>query len=570
MNKWLNKYPGGGDLDRQPVEKITPIAPKAISVPRSEYHNNLGWNSNLNAYTYPTGINSEGEMSPFVRLPEAVVESGMRGENISKDIRSAAGSLLNAGAEFSGVLPAARTYERLRDNPKQLGLDVTNTLGDAVTLPLYMQGYNYNPLTGQPYGQGFDATMDAVGTAGMFTPLIGRGVNIGTKGTKAAIQYLTTKTPSKNAYKTIFKSILDNPKEISSATRYVPLSNDEIVKLEKYLDETYNFKNLTPYQRNQLIDRETAYLKKSGVSIDQRIANDKKLLNNWEKYKQDRIDYFNSSKFEERVKKQYGEYATPEMIESLKTDALKNLEKRPYIRPDIIDDDAAAHYKPYTGREGRNFGISEHKPGYSYFKDDHIDETTVFHEGRHQLLNAKDKEYMFPSTDEITSKLRSKHLLYFDDYLKPKDPLTKSNIIGDFNYYLNPEEFTVKMDELRRDLSKIGYDYKTQDLTKKHLKKFRGLTNRELLNKVNSNAKKFDDLTLSEKTKFWELYDSQNIAKTQYSKKMLDWFDDDALLHFLNNYWATLPAVGAGAATVAAKQVESPPFKAGGWLNKYY
>ena len=149
-----------------------------------------------------------------------------------------------------------------------------------------------------------------------------------------------------------------------------------------------------------------------------------------------------------------------EAFDKYKSNLLNNLEKRPYIRPDIVADYSAAHYKPKS-----HIGISEHSPGHTYYTDESIEKGIVEHEGRHQLTNADDVLYGFPSQQELEANLVHPDLLSIEpDFIRNVGDRTGRE------YFLSPEEFIVRLDELKRDLSKVGYDYMTEDLTPEILK----------------------------------------------------------------------------------------------------
>ena len=359
-----------------------------------------------------------------------------------------------------------------------------------------------------------------------------------------------TKVGSKVLNKTddvkVINSILDNPKEIEAIKNNIKdISNDDIIKLEGYLKDTYDYEKLTPWQKNKLLDRESYYLKNNNISVSDRIENDKKLLNFWEEYKKERKTYFESSKFRERLEKQIGK-VDDETFNKYKSDLLSNLEKRPFIRPDVVADYSAAHYKPK-----HHIGISEHMPGHTYYTDNTIDKRIVEHEGRHQLTNADDVVYGFPSQQEIEANLIHPDLLKMDpDFMKN---------IGDKtgrDYYLSPEEFIVRLDELKRDLSKVGYDYMTEDLTSEILKKYRGLTPKEAISKVTgkSYGVRLNDLSPEQHKQVLQLLDDSP-QKTIDASRLLRWFKEDFLIDQINNKWGLMPAaISTGAATLSQQQ----------------
>ena len=279
--------------------------------------------------------------------------------------------------------------------------------------------------------------------------------------------------------------------------------------------------------------------------MSDRIENDKKLLNFWEEYKKERKTYFESSKFRERLEKQIGK-VDDETFNKYKSDLLSNLEKRPFIRPDVVADYSAAHYKPK-----HHIGISEHMPGHTYYTDNTIDKRIVEHEGRHQLTNADDVVYGFPSQQEIEANLIHPDLLKMDpDFMKN---------IGDKtgrDYYLSPEEFIVRLDELKRDLSKVGYDYMTEDLTSEILKKYRGLTPKEAISKVTgkSYGVRLNDLSPEQHKQVLQLLDDSP-QKTIDASRLLRWFKEDFLIDQINNKWGLMPAaISTGAATLSQQQ----------------
>lgn len=338
----------------------------------------------------------------------------------------------------------------------------------------------------------------------------------------------------------VFNSILDNPKEIEVITNNIKdISKDDIIKLEGYLKDTYDYENLTPWQKNKLLDRESYYLKKNNISVSDRIENDKKLLKFWEDYKKERKTYFETPKFRERLEKQVGKM-DDEKFAKYKSDLLSNLERRPYIRPDIVADYSAAHYKPKD-----HIGISEHVPGHTYYTDKTVTKRTVEHEGRHQLTNADDLTYGFPSQQELEANLVHPDLLELDpDFIKN---------IGDKTgreYFLSPEEFIVRLDELKRDLSKVGYDYMTEDLTPEILKKYKGLTPKEAIHKVTgkSYGVKLKDLSPEQHRQVLQLLNN-NPEKTLDASRLLRWFKEDFLINQINNKWGLIPpAIGIGTA----------------------
>lgn len=337
----------------------------------------------------------------------------------------------------------------------------------------------------------------------------------------------------------VFNSILDNPKEIEAITNNIKdISKDDIIKLEGYLKDTYDYENLTPWQKNKLLDRESYYLKKNNISVSDRIENDKKLLKFWEDYKKERKTYFESPKFRERLEKQVGKM-DDEKFAKYKSDLLSNLERRPYIRPDIVADYSAAHYKPKD-----HIGISGHTPGHSYFTDKTVTKRTVEHEGRHQLTNADDAIYGFPSQQELEANLVHPDLLNLEpDFIKNVGNKTGRE------YFLSPEEFIVRLDELKRDLSKVGYDYMTEDLTPEILKKYKGLTPREAIHKVTGKpyGVKLKELSPEQHEQVLQLLEN-NPEKTLDASRLLKWFKEDFLINQINNKWGLIPpAIGIGA-----------------------
>lgn len=376
------------------------------------------------------------------------------------------------------------------------------------------------------------------------------GVGLAGKLSKADKVIDATKAGSKVLNKTddvkVINSILDNPKEIEAIKNNIKdISNDDIIKLEGYLKDTYDYEKLTPWQKNKLLDRESYYLKENNISVSDRIENDKKLLNFWEEYKKERKTYFESPKFRERLEKQIGK-VDDETFNKYKSNLLSNLEKRPFIRPDVVQDYSAAHYKPKS-----HIGISEHAPGHTYYTDNSINKRIIEHEGRHQLTNADDAVYGFPSQQEIEANLIHPDLLKMDpDFMKN---------IGDKtgrDYYLSPEEFIVRLDELKRDLSKVGYDYMTEDLTSEILKKYRGLTPKEAISKVTgkSYGVRLNDLSPEQHKQVLQLLDDSP-KKTTDASRLLRWFKEDFLIDQINNKWGLMPAaISTGAATLSQQQ----------------
>lgn len=336
----------------------------------------------------------------------------------------------------------------------------------------------------------------------------------------------------------IFNSILDNPKEIEAITNNIKdISKEDIIKLEEYLKDTYDYENLTPWQKNKLLDRESYYLKKNNISVSDRIENNKKLLNFWEDYKKERKTYFESPKFRERLEKQVGKM-DDKAFNKYKSNLLNNLEKRPYIRPDVVADYSAAHYKPKS-----HIGISEHSPGHTYYTDKTIEKRIVEHEGRHQLTNADDVIYGFPSQQELEANLVHPDLLSIDaDFIKNIGEKTG------VEYFLSPEEFIVRLDELKRDLSKVGYDYMTEDLTPEILKKYKGITPKEAIHQVTgkSYGVRLNELLPEQREQVLQLLEN-NIEIPKDASRLLRWFKEDFLINQINNKWGLIPpAIGSG------------------------
>ena len=244
--------------------------------------------------------------------------------------------------------------------------------------------------------------------------------------------------------------------------------------------------------------------------------------------------------FRERLEKQVGKMDDEEFAK-YKLDLLSNLERRPYIRPDVVADYSRAHYYPKS-----HFGGSDHTPGHSYFTDKTVTKRTVEHEGRHQLTNADDAIYGFPSQQELEANL------IHPDLLK-EDPVFTENIgiKTGREYFLSPEEFIVRLDELKRDLSKVGYDYMTEDLTPEILKKYKGLTPKEAIHKVTgkSHGVKLEELSPEQYRQVLQLLEN-NPEKTLDASRLLKWFKEDFLINEINNKWGLIPpAIGIGAAT---------------------
>jgi hypothetical protein len=344
----------------------------------------------------------------------------------------------------------------------------------------------------------------------------------------------------------VFNSILDNPKEIEAITNNIKdISKDDIIKLEGYLKDTYDYENLTPWQKIKLLDRESYYLKKNNISVSDRIENDKKLLKFWEDYKKERKTYFESPKFRERLEKQVGKMGDEEFAQ-YKLDLLSNLERRPYIRPDVVADYSSAHYKPKS-----HFGDPNHTPGHTYYTDKTVTKRTVEHEGRHQLTNADDAIYGFPSQQELEANLIHPDLLSLD----PDFTRNVGNKTGR-EYFLSPEEFIVRLDELKRDLSKVGYDYMTEDLTPEILKKYKGLTPKEAIHKVTgkSYGVKLEELSPEQHRQVLQLLDN-NPEQTRDASRLLRWFKEDFLINQINNKWGIIPlAIGIGTAVKLQNQ----------------
>ena len=407
----------------------------------------------------------------------------------------------NIGHTFTN--PNAGTGEKVLSLATPLTMGAIGSLG-AKTTGQFINNL-FNPFAGASK-VGFNAAKKEIGVAARL------------RAKQAAGEPLTTN------YDNVIKSILDNPTELEAIRNNINLSDNDIIKLEKYLSETYDYNNLTPFQKKKLLDRETYYLKKNNVSVDQRIQNNENLLTQWENYKKDRTEYFNSPKFKERVNKQYGEMSD-ENFKDFKEGLLQNLEKRPYIRPDVIDENAAAHYKQEPTHK---LGTDDHKYGHSYFKDKYAsDPEVVFHEGRHQLTNAEDEFFFFPSRKEIQEGLVHPDLLKFDpDLTNPKTGA---------DYFLSSPEFIVRLDELKRDMSKVGYDYKTMDLTPEIIKKYRGVSPKEAIFKVTGKPYgiKLNELTPEQHDAVIQLLDEVP-EKTTDSQRLLRWFKDDFLLNQIN------------------------------------
>lgn len=347
-------------------------------------------------------------------------------------------------------------------------------------------------------------------------------------------------------------------------------AKEQINKFKNYLNETYDFDNMTPYQREQLLDREAGTMLVKKITIDDRIANNKRLLEYWDEYKKDRIDYFNSPKYRERVNKQYGEM-DDEFFENFKGSLLENLENRPYLRPDLISGTTRGAYVQGDVIPDQLYW-DQMKPGHTYYPDKTLSKDfdaakrTVFHEGRHQLTDAKDQTYFFPSEATI------KNNLIHQDLIKTDPDLTRligpEKILGS-EYYLSPEEFVVRLDELKRELGKVGYDYKTMDLTPEILKKYKGLTTREAVEKVAGKNVKVADLTPEQNEAIGELLQS-NPKRTKDTDRLLRWFNEDFLLDNINNKWALFPFLlgGIGLAGSGAGGGTQQQKKGGSKLKK--
>jgi len=364
---------------------------------------------------------------------------------------------------------------------------------------------------------------------------------------------------SKALNKNTYPSILENPKELNAAKSYIDFSDDDIIKLEKYLDDVYDYNNLTEYEKWQLLDRETYYLKKNNISINDRINNNNILQQYKNDYTNEIKEYFNSPKFRERVNKQYGLEMDDQSLELLKNQLLKNLEKKPFIRPDEIDDELFAAF--YLRRNNKA-NISTRPQGHTYFSDVSAkDKNTAYHEFRHQLTNAEDESFLFPSQQEIEDNLIHKDLLKYDSDL---NRVFKDGDTGR-DYYMSPQEFIVRLDELKRDLSKVGYDYKTQDLTPEILKKYRGLTPKEAIEQVTGkNNVRFSELSEKEINAVHEILE-KNPERTKDTNKFLNWFKPEFLINQINNKWGFVPAsIGTGAAGYGIMQQPKQQYKYGG------
>lgn len=314
------------------------------------------------------------------------------------------------------------------------------------------------------------------------------------------------------------------------------ISDDDYAKLEKYLIDNYDYDKLPKPKKREILEAELKSIKKENISIDERIDNNNKMLQIWDNYKNERKEYFNSPKFKERVNKQYGKMPD-HIFEEFKNSLLGSLENRPYIIPDVISNYSDAHYKI---NNGIGFNKKRHYPGHSYFKDGSaIDKNTVMHEARHQLTNGDDEKYFFPNRDEIRKNLKSPML--------SKDDLGITGYHGykEEYYYTSPHEFITRLDELKRNLSIVGYDYKTMDLTPEILKKYKNLQNNgtgyitalEIVEKKhNINYK---DFNIDHYNEVEELI-GENI-KTEDSKNLLRWFNEDFLIDQINNKWGIIP-----------------------------
>ena len=456
-----------------------------------------------------------------------------------------------------------------------------NVVSNFSTPGLAMNTYNY--MQGKPFFnisnedmEGFANTVDVAGLAApLASPLIKQGLKIAPRALSSTSRMLgripdvnpnmglrfadQSIDASKALNKNTYPSILENPKELNAAKSYMDFSDDDIIKLEKYLDDVYDYNNLTEYQKWQLLDRETYYLKKNNISINDRINNNNILQQYKNDYTNEIKEYFNSPKFRERVNKQYGLEMDDQSLELLKNQLLKNLEKKPFIRPDEIDDELFAAF--YLRRNNRG-SISTRPQGHTYFSDVSAkNKNTAYHEFRHQLTNAEDESFLFPSQQEIEDNLIHKDLLKYDSDL---NRVFKDGDTGR-DYYMSPQEFIVRLDELKRDLSKVGYDYKTQDLTPEILKKYRGLTPKEAIEQVTGkNNVRFSELSEKEINAVHEILE-KNPERTKDTNKFLNWFKPEFLINQINNKWGFVPAsIGTGAAGYGIMQQPKQQYKYGG------
>lgn len=484
--------------------------------------------------------------------------------------------ILEFGLEMSG---AAGTYRFAQDPLKNLK-GTANILSYTNLPGLIGHGIDY--AMGKPFFnvteedlQGLGNTLDVAGLAtlgaGTALKLAPKAVtsiprmlgkipdvnpNMGLRFTDQSID--ASKALNKNTY----PSILENPKELNTAKSYMDFSDDDLIKLEKYLDDVYDYNNLTEYEKWQLLDRETYYLKKNNISINDRINNNNILQQYKNDYTNEIKEYFNSPKFRERVNKQYGLEMDDQSLELLKNQLLKNLEKKPFIRPDEIDDELFAAF--YLRRDNKG-NISTRPKGHTYFSDVSAkNKNTAYHEFRHQLTNAEDESFLFPSQQEIEDNLIHKDLLEYDSDL---NRVFKDGDTGR-DYYMSPQEFIVRLDELKRDLSKVGYDYKTQDLTPEILKKYKGLTPKEAIEQVTGkNNVRFSELSEKEINTVHEILE-KNPERTKDTNRLLNWFKPEFLINQINNKWGFVPAsIGTGAAGYGIMQQPKQEYKTGGRLK---
>jgi len=486
------------------------------------------------------------------------------------------------------------------ENPSQFSPPDPTSIGNAYLAEAYeaLQGRPFdplNPLFGQSttgsYPGGQRTLSEVTGTSGIpgfMLDMIDPGMIIpGATLAKAGIKGLTkaaTKTAAKQAPELVYSLNKNIPqRKPANVISNKPLAED-MQRFEKYVESIYpGYADMPDFRKRRILNDELIDLKTSGVSIDDRIAANSRLQSIWDGIVNERLQYFDSPKFAERVRKQYpgiDDKSIEASIEDLKSNLLTT---RPLIRPSVLPDGTAAAYRPYYwhNRPDPNMGPPvDPLVGRSIFRDTTVDPYTIRHENRHQLTNAQDETLDFASQEDIAAALTHPDIInqgllenLFSDqpafmpfvfpnlpktnfnkllpqqraeyYNKIKNAFEKNkhswgfitdsqekqnaynNALQDVfdrasernDYYTRPVELPAYLDELRGELFNYDYDYRIEDATPQLL------------------------TTLA-----------KDKLRTENADRVLKWFPQSFILDQLNNRWATVP-LAAGAAAAASNEV---------------
>lgn len=296
-----------------------------------------------------------------------------------------------------------------------------------------------------------------------------------------------------------------------------------------YLTNSKLYKEGTAHSQWKYLDEKSYNLGKSGLTPKQYIDNDQQLQSLWKSYQEDINDYYYSPKFEERFNKSFGGYRD---IDDYRNETMSNLTREPLINDSefISKDGTGAFYKYDSNPKKLGKNLSDNTPtGHAYFRNEKPNEEFVFHEMDHQRTNS-DEALPFHLTDD-----------YIKDNFIFKDIAKNTKVSGGqsvYDYLGTGTEFNTRLNLLRKDAARFGYDKNTMDLTEEHLNML-SPSKKYLLDK-HFEGRNLGQLNDAEKELFIDMYEDK--SKYQGTKDLFRHFKRDFILKEAN----TLPSLIGG------------------------